>query len=582
MNYQRALEILGLEPYFSDEILKKTYRNLARKYHPDNYADAEVKKLIVQEKMKEINAAHDYLERVKKETGSYHTYYNGDFIKKYKEAKIEELMRFWIEPNSLYVYPNYYYTYCDKLKKLLEDYKSIIIGVKEITEIDKLYNEACTKVKSIFIELQDNFFSKYAIEASYSKNLNYNCGINDFYNQLNEIKKLKLKDTENKIKETASKYSTLEYYDFLKSTIDIEVEKAINEAKKNRFHNINEIINNMHKRIKSIFDTHTDILKRFINIRSYFVSKYIVLKNKSEEIALEDYIPKEEVEIIKRLNKCIMAYHDSCNFLDTSRCLKELEEIIKKLKQKDKALENQERIKKLYNIVLANFNKALQNYNNSVDVSKMKKALKSFEKFLGVYEQLKNGEISIEQVIILQNLTFANQSDDNMIFKAIFNSNETDLKVYIAKKEFFFDYRFVILERISKDYVVLACFVNDEKHQITMARDEFENNFMSLDSYLNQAVYLGKKERTLNYIILYGLGDDILYRQQDGSFNIGKNYTFYDFENITGLSYVNKTFTKLKIMEWLQKKLADSRKGNEMAKVDWVKEALDLVNRKRR
>lgn len=50
--------ILGISPNASDDEVKKAYRDLARKYHPDNYHDNPLSDL-AQEKMKEINEAYD-------------------------------------------------------------------------------------------------------------------------------------------------------------------------------------------------------------------------------------------------------------------------------------------------------------------------------------------------------------------------------------------------------------------------------------------------------------------------------------------------------------------------------------------
>ena len=51
-------EVLGVSPSASDDDIKKAYRELARKFHPDNYHDNPLSDL-AQEKMKEINEAYD-------------------------------------------------------------------------------------------------------------------------------------------------------------------------------------------------------------------------------------------------------------------------------------------------------------------------------------------------------------------------------------------------------------------------------------------------------------------------------------------------------------------------------------------
>ena len=51
-------EVLGVGKNATDEQIKDAYRNLARKYHPDNYEDNPLSDL-ASEKMKEINEAYD-------------------------------------------------------------------------------------------------------------------------------------------------------------------------------------------------------------------------------------------------------------------------------------------------------------------------------------------------------------------------------------------------------------------------------------------------------------------------------------------------------------------------------------------
>ncbi|MBE6949165.1 MAG: tetratricopeptide repeat protein [Ruminococcaceae bacterium] len=51
-------KVLGVSPNASQEEVKKAYRELARKYHPDNYHNNPLADL-AQEKMKEINEAYD-------------------------------------------------------------------------------------------------------------------------------------------------------------------------------------------------------------------------------------------------------------------------------------------------------------------------------------------------------------------------------------------------------------------------------------------------------------------------------------------------------------------------------------------
>ena len=88
-------QVLGVSPDASDDEIKKAYRDLARKYHPDNYHDNPLADL-AQERMKEINEAYESVQSQRKRgtatassggygygayTGSYGGTYTGPFAR---------------------------------------------------------------------------------------------------------------------------------------------------------------------------------------------------------------------------------------------------------------------------------------------------------------------------------------------------------------------------------------------------------------------------------------------------------------------------------------------------------------------
>ena len=68
--------VLGVSPDASDEEIKRAYRELARKYHPDNYQNNPLADL-AEEKMKAINEAYDAItkQRSGRSSGGYQSAY---------------------------------------------------------------------------------------------------------------------------------------------------------------------------------------------------------------------------------------------------------------------------------------------------------------------------------------------------------------------------------------------------------------------------------------------------------------------------------------------------------------------------
>jgi len=69
-------EVLGIKEGASEEEIKRAYRELVKKYHPDQYRDNPLSKL-AEEKLREINEAYDYLMR--NGSGRQDSSYNGGF-----------------------------------------------------------------------------------------------------------------------------------------------------------------------------------------------------------------------------------------------------------------------------------------------------------------------------------------------------------------------------------------------------------------------------------------------------------------------------------------------------------------------
>ena len=70
--------VLGVSQNASDEEVKKAYRELARKYHPDNYQNNPLADL-AEEKMKEINEAYDAITKQRAGGGGYQQKSSGSY-----------------------------------------------------------------------------------------------------------------------------------------------------------------------------------------------------------------------------------------------------------------------------------------------------------------------------------------------------------------------------------------------------------------------------------------------------------------------------------------------------------------------
>jgi len=69
-------KVLGVSRSATDDEIKAAYRELAKKYHPDNYVDSNLSDL-AEEKMKEVNEAYDTIRKERENGGSSQNGYGG-------------------------------------------------------------------------------------------------------------------------------------------------------------------------------------------------------------------------------------------------------------------------------------------------------------------------------------------------------------------------------------------------------------------------------------------------------------------------------------------------------------------------
>jgi len=296
MNFEKALRIFDLKPNFTEEELKKAHRELANKYHPDRNKTPKS-----EEMMKNINEARDclynFLKTGKKPNYSEYNQYQNNYnpnnfgIKGYQLKKIREL-------HNVIEFDINKYNISDNIKQIIKKIEDIyfeftiyLITLDTKLEIDNSYNQYLSKIIEIFKELKEEFLKEnYINETDIKENIEYNCTLTEFYEQLLKIKDKYNKENQKKIELKKNERKINQIYQSLINRYSDEIKKC------NIIVTEQSQINIQLKLLKELLELFIKGCKEFKDLNYFNLFNEITFTDIEKDNKIKQKIEKQEKE----------------------------------------------------------------------------------------------------------------------------------------------------------------------------------------------------------------------------------------------------------------------------------------------
>ena len=523
MDFNQARNILGLGANYAEDELKEAYRNLMRKYHPDaNIGKSKEELKGLEEKAKEINSAYEYLNQ--------HFQIVSMSSEEYIQSLYNELLKYHSSIKSVE----------------LDKYRSKLMGIsfrfycnlknESKTEIDSLLQEAKRKIKAIFEELCTNYFNQYGIDLKEQSKLNYETNLQNFYEQLQEIKEKFLAQV---IDKELLKYQNYKGYDYIKDWIEIAVVHNFRvNAEKMR---IEKAVDMMHQEAEDLFDLYFKILRKFKSIGE-------MLEDNTNQLN-QDFL----ASIKQEYDKVLASFQKKNALSDTDQKLDEIKEKIERQIQ----LESQGKMyDAIYQRVLTKYLAQMQNYRTIYDTAKISRLMMLFEKVIFIFELAKSGKIDYNSLMLLNKLAFEDEVIDANIISSVYNNLNlvNGIDIYLRKNSYLtvISLWSVLEKKDGNLYLIYYdSFLGTQKQVVT--NEELKENYILLDDFLKEMKLVGKGNGFLNVLYSNGLFDVVLI---DDKLDI-TNFTpleFLDHFDIP-IEYQNKEYVKMELLKMINKKL---------------------------
>lgn len=504
MTYFDALLKLNLKQDFTEEELKRSYRQLMKKYHPDLFANASwEERESAEEKAKEINEAYDIvIKTMKGQNHSSNTNKTSDIKKAYIDSLYNNLLSFTskIDIPELKKYD----TVIKAVIKLFRLFASDVVDENYKPKVDKLYYQHVALVKERFENLKQEFYSKNGLdENEINETLNYSCSLDAFYNQLLNIeKKYNIKRRlKTKLEQEVLQYTNYAGYSKIKNLVNLIKKQTISKILKDKILRKSFRDNEESLPIKTIIaKMHEEISELFATYHNY-VKKLNSLKETVEKIN-NDSIRNKFDNLEEQFNK-------GSSFANIDRILNELLVLIDEFTKREKYKMNMPLISKSYAQILSNYKRVIETLANEEDFKRINIANKMFEEVLASLQLIHLGKVKIEALPELEKVDFL--SETQITQKSLLNNdlNSEEKSGIFIRKENIKGANDVLIGKIieitsQKITLMGKQFIGEGNSELT--KKELDKNYISIEEFLANSAFIGDSYYILNSenIILYG------------------------------------------------------------------------------
>ena len=457
MTYEKALNILGLSKGFSEAELKKAYRRLAMKYHPDRNPgnkDAELK-------FKESGAAYEFLKVDKnKPDFSYGT--NNISFMMYKGQAIGEMHSYLNGLNKLvnHELSDAIKTYSKEIDTLIKKYESVVQNCLNMKQLEYVYEEFKNSVKLKLKIISDAFLNKNPYFKSLNIKFNYSLNAYRFVLYLDKLKKELLDKLNKEIRKiVADKYSLYAGYEQVKEDIDLCINECVANIISGSAKDVE--LENLNNKIESIFQG------------------FFEYSSRKEEL-------KELLELIEGLDSVILKQRvdklseniDNPDFYDE----------IDYLMFQAKSIKSGEYVGAIKMHLDDKFSQAIR---GSLDEKERKTAFNIYNDAVSLLERVPDGFINFDIVSYLFRIKFEDLELDRKLLDVVLNKTDkiNTGYVYVAKDAISsFGYLYFKDEGYQMKY--RSCMGNSTLKAKTYA--DVAEDFVSLSLFLANAKFVGK------------------------------------------------------------------------------------------